>query len=109
MTALPATTPPLERAVFPLAIPAIAGPGAMLTVVLLADNTVRSFSEQVATTVILALCLLVMFITFALATVIFRFLGKSGIEIVSRVFGIVLASLAVTGIIASIKVSFGLI
>src|SRR5262249_3946573 len=70
---LPVGPPPLERAVFPLAIPTIAGPGAMLTVVLLADNTVRSLSEQVATTGILALCLLLMFVTFALATVIFRF------------------------------------
>jgi multiple antibiotic resistance protein len=108
MANLPASTPPLERAAYPLAIPAIAGPGAMLTVVLLADNTVRSWGEQIATAGVLALCLLVMFITFALAAVIFRFLGKPGIEIVSRVFGLVLASIAVTGIIASIKVSFGL-
>jgi multiple antibiotic resistance protein len=108
MADLPATTPPLERAAYPLAIPAIAGPGAMLTVVLLADNTVRSFGEQVATAGVVALCLLVMFITFALATLIFRFLGKAGIEIVSRVFGLILASIAVTGIIASIKVSFRL-
>ncbi len=105
---LPAGTPPLERAIFPLAIPTIAGPGAMLTVVLLADNTVRTLSEQAVTTGILALCLLVMFVIFSLATVIFRFLGKPGVEIVSRVFGLILASIAVTGIIASIKVSFGL-
>ena len=108
MAALPAAATPLERAIFPLAIPAVAGPGAMLTVVLLADNTGRAWSELVATTGVLALCLLVIFVTFALATLIFRFLGKPGIEIVSRVFGLVLASIAVTGIIASIKVSFGL-
>ena len=108
VAALSVATPPLERAVFPLAIPAIAGPGAILTVVLLADNTVRTLGEQVATTGVLALCLLLMFVTFASATVIFRFLGKPGIEVVSRVFGLVLASIAVTGMIASIKVSFGL-
>lgn len=99
---------PLERAVFPLAIPTIAGPGSILTVVLLADNSGRAWSELVATTGVLALCLLVMFATYALATVVFRFLGKPGIEVVSRVFGLVLASIAVTGMIASIKVSFGL-
>ena len=103
-----AAATPLERAVFPLAIPTIAGPGSILTVVLLADNTGRAWSELVATTGILALCLLVMFVTYALATVVFRFLGKPGIEVVSRVFGLVLASIAVTGMIASIKISFGL-
>jgi hypothetical protein len=55
-------------------------------VVLLADNTVRSVAEQVATAGVLLLCLLV----------------------VSRVFGLVLANIAITGIIASIKASFGL-
>ncbi|WP_170303039.1 MarC family protein [Reyranella soli] len=104
----PVAATPLQRAVYPLAIPTIAGPGAILTVVLLADNTGRAWSELVATTGVLALCLLVMFVTYALATVVFRFLGKPGIEVVSRVFGLVLASIAVTGMIASIKVSFGL-
>lgn len=106
--ALPAAASPLQRAIFPLAIPTLAGPGSMLTVVLLADNTVRSFGEQVATTGILALCLLVIFLTYALATVILRFMGKAGIEIVSRAFGLILASLAMSGIIESIKISFGL-
>jgi len=43
--ALPPETTLMQRAVFPLAIPGIAGAGAILTVVLLTDNTVRSFGE----------------------------------------------------------------
>jgi len=106
--AMPGEATPFERAIFPLAIPGIAGAGAILTVMLLTDNKVRSFGEQATTTAILVLCLVLMFGVFAAAGVISRLLGRPGIEIVSRVFGLILASIAVTGMIVAIKLSFGL-
>lgn len=105
---VPADATLLQRAVFPLAIPGIAGAGAILTVVLLTDNNVRSFSEQVTTTGILALCLCLLFVAYAIAGTVFRLLGKPGIEIVTRVFGLILSSIAVTGLIIAIKLAFGL-
>jgi small neutral amino acid transporter SnatA (MarC family) len=45
---------------------------------------------------------------YAAATQLYRFLGRSGVEIVSRVFGLVLCSIAVNGLITAIKLSFGL-
>ncbi len=45
-----------ERAIYPLAIPGIAGAGAILTVVLLTDNNARTFAEQAVTTAELVLC-----------------------------------------------------
>jgi multiple antibiotic resistance protein len=98
----------LDRAIYPLAVPCIAGAGAMLTVVLLTDNKTRSLTEQVTTTGILVLCLAILFVMFALAAAIFRVLGRPGIEIVSRVFGLILASVAVTSLVIAIKMSFGL-
>ncbi len=105
---IPKEATPLQRAIFPLAIPGIAGAGAILTVMLLTDNKVRSFAEQVTTTGILVLCMVLLFGLFAAAGVISRLLGRPGIEIVSRVFGLILASIAVTGMIVAIKLSFGL-
>ncbi len=99
---------PLQRAVFPLAVPGIAGAGAILTVVLLTDNNVRSIGEQITTTVILAICLGLFFVLYAVAGSLFRLLGKPGIEIVSRVFGLILSSIAVTGLVVAVKLSFGL-
>lgn len=98
----------LDRAIYPLAVPGIAGAGAMLTVVLLTDNKTRSIAEQAATTGILVLCLLILFVMFALSAAIFRALGRPGVEIVSRVFGLILASIAVTSLVIAIKASFGL-
>jgi multiple antibiotic resistance protein len=98
----------LDRAVYPLAVPGVAGAGAMLTVVLLTDNNTRSFAEQATTTGILVLCLVILFVLFALAATIFRVLGRAGVEIVSRVFGLILASIAVTSLVIAIKLSFGM-
>jgi multiple antibiotic resistance protein len=98
----------LDRAIYPLAVPGIAGAGAMLTVVLLTDNKTRSVAEQAATTGILVLCLAILFVMFALSAAIFRVLGRPGVEIVSRVFGLILASIAVTSLVIAIKMSFGL-
>jgi multiple antibiotic resistance protein len=104
---VPPSATPLDRAIYPLAIPGIAGAGAMLTVVLLTDNKVRSVTEQVLTTGILALCLTLFFCLFALSGLIFRLIGRPGVEIVSRVFGLILASIAVNGLVIAIKLSFG--
>ena len=99
---------PLERAIYPLAMPCIAGAGSMLTVVMLTDNNVRSLAEQATTTGILALCLVILFVSFALSGLILRVIGRPGIEIVSRVFGLMLASIAVQNLVVAIKLSFGL-
>jgi multiple antibiotic resistance protein len=105
---MPAEYTLFDRAIYPLAIPGIAGAGAILTVVMLTDNNTRSFLEQVQTTGELLLCLVIFFGLYAVASRLFRFLGRSGVEIVSRVFGLVLCSIAVNGLITAIKLSFGL-
>jgi len=106
--AIPADYTLFERAVYPLAIPGIAGAGAILTVVLLTDNDTRAIAEQAITTGEVALCLLIFFGLFLAATQLYRLLGRSGVEIITRVFGLVLASIAVNGLITAIKLSFGL-
>ncbi|MGE5151279.1 MAG: MarC family protein [Rhodospirillaceae bacterium] len=97
-----------ERAIFPLAFPKIAGTGAILTVVLLTDNKTRTMAEQASTVGIVALCLLCFVPLFALAGALSRWLGRSGIEIIGRVFGLILASIAVNSMIIAIKLSFDL-
>lgn len=104
---LPADSSMLKRAIYPLAVPTIAGGGAMLTVVMLTDNNTRTFGEQVATTVCLALCLVLIFCIFAGSKMIFRLIGRPGVEIMSRVSGLILASIAANGIVIAVKLSFG--
>ncbi|HLG45685.1 MAG TPA: MarC family protein [Reyranella sp.] len=106
--AIPKDTSMFDRAIYPLAIPGIAGPGAMLTVVLLTDNNTRTFREQALTTVELAICLAILLGIYAMASFLYRMLGRGGIEVISRVFGLVVASIAVHNLIIAIKLSFNL-
>lgn len=108
IAAMPADSSILERSIYPLAMPTIAGAGAILTVVMLSDNHARIFSEQLRTTLVLAACLLVHFVSFSVGGLIVRYLGQAGIQIISRVFGLMICSIAVSGIIIAIKLSFGL-
>jgi multiple antibiotic resistance protein len=112
ITAEVEATPPsatmAQRAVYPLAIPTIAGAGAgaMLTVVLLTDNNARSLAEQALTTFRMVLCLAIVFGVLVLSKPIYRLIGKPGIEVVSRVSGLILARIGVNGIIVAIRMSF---
>jgi multiple antibiotic resistance protein len=108
VAALPASATMAQRAIYPLAIPSIAGTGAMLTVVLLTDNNTRSIAEQVQTTLRMAIALVFVFLVLVLSRQILRLVGQAGIEVISRVSGLVLASIAVTGMITALKLSFGL-
>jgi len=87
-------------AVIPLAIPKTAGPGAIATVITLGEvhtveNTVANVLAIVGVT-ILAL-------GFMLASgFIERTLGESGLNIVNRVFGLILLAIALTSILASL-------
>lgn len=105
---IPAESSLIERSIYPLAMPGIAGAGAMLTVVLLTDNNVRTFREQAITTGELLLCMVALFGLYAMSGLLFRLLGRAGIEVISRVFGLILASIAVNGLITAVKLSFGL-
>jgi multiple antibiotic resistance protein len=90
-----------DPAVFPLAIPTIAGPGAMLTVVLLTDHTRHGFGEQLETLVEIALMLSITLLFLIAARRIVRVVGASGISVIARVMGLLLASLAVhSGVLA---------
>ena len=83
-----------DPSVFPLAIPLIAGPGSIATVILLAgqQDDMLGFALTLAVTV-LVLC--VTFIFFQSAGFLERILGKTGIDVVSRLLGMLLAALAV--------------
>src|SRR6516164_120721 len=95
-----------DLAVFPLAVPSIASPGAMMAVVLLTDNARYSFVEQAVTTLILVLILLITLLLLLAAPRLHRLLGDSGASIVSRVMGLILASVATTHVLQGIQAYF---
>jgi multiple antibiotic resistance protein len=89
-------------AAFPLAIPLIAGPGAISAAVLLSS----AFATALATLLLLAIlaaCVLITFIVLVLAERIDGFLGETGRSILTRLLGVILAALAVQFVADGVK------
>ncbi|MBA6336269.1 MarC family protein [Colwellia sp. BRX8-7] len=89
-----------ETAIFPLAVPSIASPGAMLAAVLLTKNSVYSLWEQTQTALVMLSVLILVYILMLLAGFINRIIGTSGASVISRVMGLILSSIAITNILA---------
>ncbi|QDF67860.1 MarC family protein [Shewanella sp. SNU WT4] len=99
---------PLEIAIFPLAVPSIASPGAMLAAVLMTENASHSWLEQVITSVIMLSVLLIVLGLLLIAGKIQRFIGTGGASVISRVMGMILASVAVSSVLGGITRYFNL-
>lgn len=89
-------------AAFPLAIPLIAGPGAISATVLLSGSfaTVVGHLMLVA---IIAVCILLTWLTFVAAERVDGFLGETGRSILTRLLGVILAALAVQFVADGVK------
>ena len=97
-----------ETAVFPLAVPSIASPGVMLAAVLMTENNRYSIWEQAQTAAVMLAVLLLTYILMLLAGRINRLIGNSGASLVSRVMGLILASVATSNTLEGIKLYFGI-
>ena len=84
-----------DPAVFPLAIPSIASPGAILAVVVLTDNARYSLGMQAMTAGILLTVLAVTYLCLRQSDRLLRLLGQNGGAAIIRLLGMVLAALAV--------------
>jgi len=93
-----------DLAVFPLAVPSIAGPGAMMAVIVLTDNDVYTVPQQAETGVVLLVVLLLTYIFLRFSDIILRIIGQQGAAVLVRVMGIILASLAVEIVLTALAV-----
>jgi multiple antibiotic resistance protein len=82
-----------DISVFPLAIPLLAGPGALAGVMILAGT--GDPASHGAVYVSIALVSVLAYISLIAAEWLFRLLGHTGVNVVTRILGILLAALAV--------------
>lgn len=95
-----------DVAIFPLATPSIASPGAMMAVVLMTQNDLHTLDEQVVTAVLMLAVVGAAYILMRCAGPITRIIGDGGANIVSRVMGMILASVAATEVLEGLKQYF---
>ena len=92
-------------AVVPLAIPMLTGPASMSTMVILANRT-QNMLEMALLLLYAGLVAASVYVSYSMAPHIARFMGRTGINIMTRLMGLVLASLSVEVISEGLKTMF---
>ena len=95
-----------DISVFPIALPLLAGPGAIATVMLLMANYKGDLVAQGAIVAALVLVMLITVITFFMAGKVMEWMGPSVNAVLTRVLGVILAALAAQYILDGIKGTF---
>ena len=96
-----------DISVFPLAVPLIAGPGALTTVLLTVGDRGDDLTVIVVVLCVVLLVLLITLIALLFAVRITKLIGETGANVVSRVLGIILAALAVQFVLDGILAGLG--
>lgn len=95
-----------EKAIFPMAIPSIASPGAMLGAVLLTKNSEFEFIEQFQSGLMMWAVLAITLVLLLLSTKVDKIIGNSGAILISRIMGLLLASIAINSVLAGIRIYY---
>ena len=100
--------PQEDLSVFPLGIPMLAGPGSIAMAMLYMSNSEGNIGQQAVVLAAIALNMLVVLITFLLASPLLRLLGDSVAGAITRIMGVILSALSIQLVIDGIKGSFAL-
>lgn len=92
--------------VFPIAIPSIASPGAIMAVVLLTDNHIYTIPQQFITTLLMILVVFITCLLLLAARFIQNRIGEQGITVISKIMGLILAAYATQSILSGLKSFF---
>jgi len=93
---------PEDISVFPMGIPMIAGPGTMASILLLKSRAAETGQELTIIAALIAV-LLISLISFLIAGPLMKLMGKTFTNVLTRVLGILLATLASQFIIDGVK------
>jgi multiple antibiotic resistance protein len=94
-------------AAFPLAIPLMAGPGAITATVLLSGRAGGDMGRLAVLIGIIAAVMVACLLVFLAASGIERMLGKTGNTVLSRLLGVLLAAMAVQFVVDGVKALWG--
>lgn len=89
--------------IFPVAIPSIASPGAIMAVVILTDNHIHAIQDQVFTTFLVLLVVGLTMFVLLLANHVQKRIGEYGITVISKIMGMILASYAIQSILSGLR------
>ena len=93
---------PEDISVFPMGIPMIAGPGTMASLLIMMGKT-DTLAGQISILSALALTLIITLLTFLVAGPLMKLMGKSVTDVLTRVLGVLLTTLAAQFVLDGLK------
>jgi multiple antibiotic resistance protein len=96
-----------EISIFPLAIPLIAGPAALTSVLLLINANSKDLERLIMVYIALTAVMIITFFHMIFSAILANYTSKNILNVFSRVIALILASLAIQFIVDGIKSSFG--
>ena len=100
--ALEEASSPEDISVFPMGIPMIAGPGTMASLLIMMGKAAGR-PQELAILAALAAVLLVTLLSFLISGFLIKLMGKSATDVLTRVLGVLLATLAAQFVLDGIK------
>ena len=97
------TKDPEDISVFPMGIPMIAGPGTMASLLILASEAGNALPQQLAIMGALAVVLFITLVSFLISGPLMKLMGKTFTNVLTRVLGVLLATLASQFVLDGIK------
>jgi multiple antibiotic resistance protein len=94
-----------DIALIPLAMPLLAGPGAISTVLVLTARSKNLLEDAILVTAI-GLIMLLAYILFCFAAKVMGFLKETGLRLLTRLMGLILAALAAEFLITGLRTAF---
>lgn len=95
-----------DIAVFPVALPLLAGPGSIATIMLLMTSYENDLAAQGAIVAALGVVMLITLIVFFMASKVMNWLGPTVNAVLTRLLGVILAALAAQYILDGLKNTF---
>lgn len=96
----------VSTAIIPVAIPLTTGAGTMSTVILFTGNMHHSHSLMLKLLVAIFVMALIIFLSFRYSTLIMKYLGATGMDVLTKVFGLITLAIGIQFILDGLKASF---
>jgi len=89
--------------IVPLGVPLLAGPGAITTVIIYVTEKSATIIDQAMIFVAVVIVMLISYYLLYFSDIFFKYLGKTGNQVISRIMGLILAAMSIEFIVEGIK------
>jgi len=96
----------ISTAIIPIAIPLTTGPGTMSTIILFSSTSTHDFNMQLLILTAIMIVTAIIWLSFLKAPIIARVLGSTGLDVLTKIFGLITLALGVQFILTGLSTTF---